>query len=73
MTRKSNKGWHRMGVYSTKSGAEKKAKNLKSHNKKTKITERIGKVRKTPSGRRVIHPSDYPGGKKKKIYRVYAK
>ena len=73
--KKSQKGWHRAGAYSSKSGADRKAKALKTRNKNTKIkiTERDGKVRTTPKGKRVIHPADYPGGKKTRIYRVYAK
>lgn len=73
--RGSHKGWTRVGAYTTPAGAERKVKSLKARNKntRTKTTERMGKVRVTLKGRRVLHPIDYPGGKKKKIYRVYAK
>ena len=71
--KKSGKGWHRVGTYSKKSKAEKRSKNLRADGKKTKTTSRMQKVRKTPKGRKVIHPLDYPGGRKIRIYRVYAK
>lgn len=69
----SHKGWKKIGTYSTKQGAENAAKKQRKRGNKTKITERWGKVRTTPSGRKVIHPIDYPGGKKTKLYRVWAK
>lgn len=67
------KGWRRVGAYSVKSKAQKKSKKLRARGIKTKTTSRMQKVRKTPSGRRVMHPIDYPGGRKTRIYRVYAK
>lgn len=67
----SNKGWHLVGRYTSRSSAEKRAK--KASHLKTKITESTGKIRTTPSGKRVIHPSDYPSGKETKIYRVWVK
>lgn len=67
------KGWSKVGTYSRKASARKKVKTMKARGKKTKTTSRMQKVRKTPSGRRVMHPIDYPGGRKTRIYRVYAK
>ena len=71
MARGSNKGWHKVGDYSSRAGAEKRAS--KCSHLQTKITERWCKVRTTPSGRRRIHPIDYPGGKRKKVYRLWVK
>jgi len=66
-----HKGYHLVGTYTTRAGAEARAK--KASHLKVKITENMGKVRKTPKGRRVLHPSDYPGGTKTKVFRVWVK
>ena len=71
MPKASLKGYHLVGRYTTLEAAERKAK--KSSHLKTKITENKGKIRITPSGKRRLHPSDYPGGKETKVYRVWVK
>jgi len=70
---KSNKGWRKVGDYSTKAGAEKRASKLK--HLKTKITERWVKVYppRKKGGRLRYKPVSHMGGTKAKCYRLWAK